>query len=164
MQFGLRESAVASTRKKTGVVGVASTALFAAGLFVASPAEARPSACNYGRVICANKTTRQISFVVNGKSWITMDARFGSTLRGLETRNGTHRVFWKNRWHRSSLYGQDMPFSLFFSGGQALHYSDNFRRVGYRERSHGCVNLRDYAGARALFDMVRVGDRVYVHS
>lgn len=155
---------MASTRKRTGLVGVASAALVAGGLLVAAPAEARPSACNYGRVICANKSTRQIAFVVNGKTKIVLDARYGSTLRGLQTRNGTHRVFWKNRWHVSSLYGQSMPFSLFFSGGQAIHYSANFARVGYRERSHGCVNLRNYAGARALYDMVRVGDRVYVHS
>lgn len=152
-----------SKKTRTGVIGAASAALIAGGLMVAPAAEARPAACNVGRVICANKTTRQIAFVINGKTQMVLDARFGSTIRNLETRNGMHRVYWKNRWHVSSLYGQAMPFSLFFSGGQAIHYSDNFRRVGYRERSHGCVNLRDYAGARALFDMVRVGDRVYVH-
>ena len=155
---------MAATRKRKGVIGLASAALIAGGLLVAPAAEARPSACNYGRVICANKTTRQIAFIVNGQTQIVLDARFGSTLRGLPTRDGLHRVYWKDRWHVSSLYGQGMPFSLFFSGGQAIHYSENFARVGYRERSHGCVNLRSYSGARALFDMVRVGDRVYVHS
>ncbi len=155
---------MATTRTRTGIVGVATSALVAAMMvFVAPAAEARPSPCNYGRVICANKTTRQIAFVVNGRTQIVLDARFGSTIRNLETRNGMHRVYWKNRWHVSSLYGQEMPFSLFFSGGQAIHFSANFARVGYRERSHGCVNLRDYAGARSLFNMVRTGDRVYVH-
>lgn len=148
---------------RKAVVGLSSTALFATMLVIAPSAEARPSACNYERVICANKTTRQVAFVVDGKTRIVLDARYGSTLRGLETRNGTHRVFWKNRWHVSSLYGQGMPFSLFFSGGQAIHYSANFAKVGYAERSHGCVNLRSWSGAQALYDMVRVGDRVYVH-
>ena len=151
-------------RTRKGVVGAAATAMVATTLVVAPSAEARPSACNYGRVICANKATRQIAFVVDGKTQLVLDARYGSVIRNLETRNGMHRVYWKNRWHVSSLYGQAMPFSLFFSGGQAIHYSANFARVGYAERSHGCVNLRSYSGAQRLFDMVRVGDRVYVHS
>ncbi|MGQ0847475.1 MAG: L,D-transpeptidase [Sporichthyaceae bacterium] len=156
---------MATTRKKATLkVGIASGSLLAAGIFVAPAAEARPSVCNYGRVICANKATRQIAFVVNGQTKLVLDARYGSTLRNLQTRNGMHRVYWKNRWHVSSIYGQDMPFSLFFSGGQAIHYSANFARVGYRERSHGCVNLRSYSGAQRLFEMVRTGDRVYVHN
>lgn len=154
---------MARWRGRKGTIGLASAALIATTLFVAPAAEARPSACNYGRVICVNKSTRQLAFVVNGKTQIAMDARFGSVLRGLPTREGLFHVYWKNRWHVSSLYGQEMPFAMFFSGGQAIHYSANFAAVGYRENSHGCINTRDYSGMRALFDMVNVGDKVYVH-
>ena len=45
-----------------------------------------------------------------------MSARFGSVSRGLATRDGLFRVYWKNANHVSSLYGSAMPFSLFFSG------------------------------------------------
>lgn len=151
------------TKIKATVTAVASTGLLASTLAIAPSAHARPAVCNEGRVICANKSTNQIAFVVNGVTKIVLDARFGSTKRNLPTRDGLHRVFWKHADHVSSLYGQAMPFSLFFSGGQAIHYSDDFRRNGYRYRSHGCVNLRDYSGAQALYNMVRVGDRVYVH-
>ena len=153
-----------SMRKRAAGVGVAASALIGAS-FIALPSEAsaRPSVCNTGRVICVNKSTRQLALVVNGRTVIAMSARFGSVSRGLATRDGLFRVYWKNANHVSSLYGSAMPFSLFFSGGQAIHYSSDFARNGYNGASHGCVNTRDYAATRALFNSVRVGDKVYVH-
>lgn len=154
---------MSSNRIRAAIVGLASSALLASGLLIAPAAEATPAACLQGRVICANKTTRQIAFFVNGKSQIVLDARFGSVRRNLATRDGMFQVYWKNIDHVSSLYGTAMPFSMFFSGGQAFHFSADFLRNGYNGASHGCVNLRSYSGAQALFNMVRVGDRVYVH-
>jgi lipoprotein-anchoring transpeptidase ErfK/SrfK len=55
-----------------------------------------------------------------------------------------------------------MPFAMFFSGGQAVHYSPDFASVGYAGASHGCVNLRDYESVAWLFDQVEVGDKVVV--
>jgi lipoprotein-anchoring transpeptidase ErfK/SrfK len=52
---------------------------------------------------------------------------------------------------------------MFFSGGQAVHYSPDFAATGYNGASHGCVNVRDYDGMVALFDQVRVGDKVIVY-
>ena len=91
----------------------------------------------------------------------TLDARFGFT--GAETREGTFHVTRKSRDHVSSLYRTSMPFAMFFSGGQAVHYSPYFARDGYNGGSHGCVNLRDYDGARWLFDHVPLGTTVYVY-
>ena len=54
--------------------------------------------------------------------------------------------------------------AMFFSGGQAVHYSPDFASVGYNGASHGCVNIRDYAGIKKLFDTVRVGDKVIVYA
>ena len=56
-----------------------------------------------------------------------------------------------------------MPFAMFFSGGQAVHYSPDFASVGYNGASHGCVNVRDHAGVAWLFDQVAVGDKVVVY-
>jgi lipoprotein-anchoring transpeptidase ErfK/SrfK len=56
-----------------------------------------------------------------------------------------------------------MPFAMFFSGGQAVHYSPDFAAVGYSGASHGCVNTRDYDGIAALFDLVAIGDKVVVY-
>ncbi len=69
----------------------------------------------------------------------------------------------KSRDHVSSLYGSSMPFAMFFSGGQAVHYSSDFAARGYDGASHGCVNVRDYDAIAALFDKVNVGDPVIVY-
>ena len=56
-----------------------------------------------------------------------------------------------------------MPFAMFFSGGQAVHYSSDFAAIGYNGASHGCVNVRDYDAVAWLFDQVQVGDKVVVY-
>ena len=68
-----------------------------------------------------------------------------------------------SRDHVSSLYDTSMPFAMFFSGGQAVHYSPDFAAVGYAGASHGCVNIRDHAAIAAIYDQVSIGDRVVVH-
>ena len=52
--------------------------------------------------------------------------------------------------------------AMFFSGGQAVHYSPDFVANGYNGASHGCVNIRAFKSIRWLFDQVRLGDRVVV--
>lgn len=155
---------MAGNKARRFAVGAATSALISAS-FIAMPQEAsaRPSVCNTGRVICINKSTRELAFVVNGRTVISMSARFGSTRQNTPTREGLFRVYWKSANHVSSLYGSAMPFSMFFSGGQAVHYSSDFARNGYAGASHGCVNTRDYSATRALFNSVRVGDKVYIH-
>lgn len=133
---------------------------------IASPQGSKPATgldqrCMTGRVICVSKTTRTLVWVVNGKALYTMDVRFGS--EELPTGEGTFSVFWKSRDHVSTIYHTAMPFALFFNGGQAVHFSPDFAAVGYSGASHGCVNLRDYNGAKWLFDQVNVGDRVVIY-
>lgn len=120
-----------------------------------------PSRCKTGRVVCLDKTTRTLRWVVDGRVKISMSARFGSSRT--PTREGPFRIYWKNIDHVSSLYGSAMPFSMFFSGGQAVHYSSDFARVGYSGASHGCVNTRSWSLTRSLFNSARIGDRVYVY-
>jgi lipoprotein-anchoring transpeptidase ErfK/SrfK len=79
------------------------------------------------------------------------------------TREGTFSVQYKSRDHVSSLYDTPMPFAMFFSGGQAVHYSPDFAANGYNGASHGCVNVRDRATVAWLFDQVRLGDKVIVY-
>ncbi|QDY78652.1 L,D-transpeptidase family protein [Streptomyces qinzhouensis] len=117
--------------------------------------------CLEGRVLCISKTTRTLSWVVDGTVRSTMDVRFGSQYT--PTREGVFGVFLKSRDHVSTLYDTPMPYALFFSGGQAVHYSADFAADGYRGASHGCVNVRDRAAVAALFDQVRTGDKVVVH-
>ncbi|MEV4052314.1 L,D-transpeptidase [Amycolatopsis sp. NPDC049688] len=69
---------------------------------------------------------------------------------------GSFRVVWKDREHRSSVYGTDMPNSVFFAaGGIAFHAGP------LDAPSHGCVHLTD-ADSAAFFDGLNVGDAVQV--
>lgn len=125
-----------------------------------APAKLDPR-CMTGRVMCISKATRMLSWVVDGKVLMTVDVRFGS--QELPTREGAFSVGWKSRDHVSNLYHTKMPFAMFFSGGQAVHYSPDFAARGYNGASHGCVNVRDRAAIESLFDQVKVGDKVIVH-
>jgi len=117
--------------------------------------------CMTGRAMCVSKRTNQLVWVVDGKPQLRVDVRFGS--QELPTRNGAFRVGWKSRNHVSSLYHTPMPYAMFFSGGQAVHYSRDFAARGYSGRSHGCVNVRDRGAIQRLFSTVRVGDKVIVY-
>lgn len=118
--------------------------------------------CMTGRAMCASKTTRKLHWVVNGEVKLVLDARFGS--KANPTREGQFSVGWKSRYHVSSIYGTSMPWAMFFSGGQAVHYSENFRIYGWNHPgSAGCINIRDAAKLDWLYKQVRVGDKVVVH-
>jgi lipoprotein-anchoring transpeptidase ErfK/SrfK len=114
-----------------------------------------------GRVLCINKKTRKLVYLVNGKPIQVMDVRFGASKT--PTRNGVFKVYRKSKNHVSSLYHSKMPYAMFFSGGQAVHYSSDFAARGYNGASHGCVNVRDLAKIKVLFDEVHVGDKVIVY-
>jgi len=120
------------------------------------------SRCMTGRAFCVSKNQRKMAWVVNGQVDVVVDVRFGSELT--PTRDGAFQVNWKSRDHVSSLYHTPMPYAMFFSGGQAIHYSADFARNGYNGASHGCVNVRDRAAIARLFDLARVGDKVIVYN
>ncbi len=128
---------------------------------VANPAGALDPRCLEGRVLCVDKTSSTLRWVVDGQVLKTVDTRFGGP--ATPTREGLFSVTVKSRDHVSSLYETSMPFAMFFSGGQAVHYSPDFAAVGYSGTSHGCVNVRDYQGIAWLFDEVQLGDKVVVY-
>ena len=117
--------------------------------------------CEVGRVLCIDKSSNSLRWVVDGKVTASYDVRFGSD--ELPTREGAFTVYRKSRDHVSSLYDTPMPFAMFFSGGQAVHYSPDFAANGYAGASHGCVNVRDHDGVAWLFDQVAVGTPVIVY-
>nr|WP_184829503.1 peptidoglycan-binding protein [Jiangella mangrovi] len=117
--------------------------------------------CLTGRALCVDKSTNSLRWVVDGEVRMTLDVRFGTELT--PTREGAFQVNSKSRDHVSSLYDTPMPFAMFFSGGQAVHYSPDFAANGYNGGSHGCVNVRDRDAIESLFDQVHVGDKVIVY-
>ncbi|MEU9700819.1 L,D-transpeptidase family protein [Streptomyces sp. NPDC047981] len=117
--------------------------------------------CMTGRVLCISKETRTLAWMIDGKVVSSMDVRFGS--ENTPTREGIFKVDRKVRNDWSKLYHTPMPYSMYFSRGQAVHYSADFAARGYNGGSHGCVNVRDRGKLSALFDQVKVGDKVVVH-
>ena len=95
------------------------------------PRAARP-ALHDGRAMCVDKTSSTVRWVVDGRVQRTMAVRFGSSYT--PTREGLFHVGWKSRDHVSKLYDSPMPFAMFFSGGQAVHYSSDFAAHGLRRR------------------------------
>ncbi|MFI0922947.1 L,D-transpeptidase family protein [Streptomyces sp. NPDC021012] len=117
--------------------------------------------CMTGRVLCISKESRTLAWMIDGKVVSSMDVRFGS--ENTPTREGLFKVEWKAKDWTSTIYHTPMPYAMFFSRGQAVHYSADFAARGYAGASHGCVNVRDRAKLSALFDQVKVGDKVVVH-
>ncbi|TCC43922.1 murein L,D-transpeptidase [Kribbella capetownensis] len=117
--------------------------------------------CATGVALCIDKTTRKLRYVVDGVVKMQLDVRFGAVKTA--TREGSFTVGWKSRNHVSKLYDSKMPYAMFFSGGQAVHYSSDFAARGYNGASHGCVNVRDLGKIKVLFDEVNVGDKVIVY-
>ncbi|QCV88144.1 hypothetical protein FEZ32_07075 [Acidipropionibacterium jensenii] len=117
--------------------------------------------CLSGLVVCISKTDRKLRLVNNGKILITLDARFGRPSE--PTREGSFKIFWKNKNHVSTLYGSRMPFAMFFSGGEAIHYSSDFAARGYVGNSHGCVNIRSWSGIQYVWNHAPVNTKVVVY-
>lgn len=121
-----------------------------------------PKECNEpGLVICMDKTQLVLRQMRNGKQLAVADVRFGS--ERTPTRNGRFRIYHKQRFLISDLSNTPMPFSMFFSGGQAVHYSPGFHRDGYNGASLGCVNLASKKFSRALYNSTPLGTKVYVY-
>ncbi|MFG2313819.1 MULTISPECIES: L,D-transpeptidase family protein [Streptomyces] len=125
------------------------------------PAAAPDPRCTRGRVLCVSKSSRTLRWMVDGRTVSTMSVRFGSQYT--PTREGVFEVYWKSRHHVSTLYDSAMPYAMFFSGGQAVHYSYDFAAHGYAGASHGCVNVRDEAAIADLYAQVKNGDKVVVY-
>jgi len=99
---------------------------------------ARRRCSGEGWHVCYDRRNHQVTLWRSGRLWNTWLVRGGSS--GTRTRTGDFTVFRRDRHHRSTLFGSPMPYSQFFSGGQALHGSRTMMDP-YQGHSHGCVNM-----------------------
>ncbi|MER5495185.1 L,D-transpeptidase [Streptomyces sp. NPDC002454] len=109
-----------------------------------------------GVVVCVD-LTRQVLWVRDGTRVLFGPVPVRSGMPGYATRTGRFAIYQRVEEQWSDLYDGPMPFSQFFSGGQALHGS--YREIWEEPGSHGCVNLR-YRDAERLWRALRVGDAV----
>lgn len=124
-----------------------------------------PSICRKEKVaLCASKTQKVLRYYKRGKLVRVFDARFGQeNSKSKRTRLGNFRVYAKIPNGTSSLAGTWMPWAMYFSGGQAIHYSGGFKSVGYYGASLGCINIRDFSGVKWLYKKIQRGTLVKVY-
>jgi len=147
------------------ITTIGTTAVFSTATGAAAPV-ILPKQCMVARtVICISKADRKLRFIRTGRVALTMDARFGDARGpGFRTAEGMFSVFRKVAMDYSQQYDNaPMPYSMYFHGGQAIHYSYSFAREGYNGSSHGCVNIRDMAKIRWMFNRVLEGTPVYIY-
>lgn len=114
-----------------------------------------PPPCAPNVSACVSLSTRQAWLLTNGTVTLgPVRITHGGTTNPTPT--GTWPVAWKDQEHTSSIYGDPMPYSVFFApGGYAFHEG----RLD--EDSHGCVRL-EMANAQAFFNTLQVGALVQV--
>ncbi|MBQ1162161.1 L,D-transpeptidase family protein [Streptomyces sp. A73] len=111
-----------------------------------------------GRVACLD-LTHQVMWLLKRRKVVVRAVPIRSGARGYETRTGRFKIQRRVRDDYSTLYNQPMPFSQYFSGGQALHGTS--KNIYSPPGSHGCVNLR-LEDAERLWNWMRVGDPVRI--
>ncbi|MDG4862881.1 L,D-transpeptidase [Streptomyces sp. T-3] len=119
-----------------------------------------PRGCPWtrGKILCVGLTHQKIWIARKGRvEWGPAPVRSGRP--ALPTHTGWHRIERRVRDDYSRLYQVPMPYSQYFSGGQALH--GVYGWVHTRPGSHGCVNLL-HKDAKELWRRMRTGDPVYV--
>jgi|SRR5208337_1952667 len=122
---------------------LAACLLLACGIFA--------SAASAEVVVQVSKARQAMYVYVNGQMayvWPVSTAAWG-----YNTPEGVYYPTALDPYHRSGRYGSPMPYSIFFTGGYAIHGSYDIGNLGY-PASHGCIRLHpQHAGE--LYELVR---------
>ncbi|MBP0614316.1 L,D-transpeptidase [Jiella mangrovi] len=97
-------------------------------------------------------SSQTLTVIKNGKvmyRWPVSTARRGyRTPTGSWSPKRLHRMWYSRKYDMSP-----MPYSVFYSGGYAIHGTGAISRLG-RPASHGCVRLHP-ANARTFYSLVK---------
>jgi len=52
---------------------------------------------------------------------------------------------------------------MYLSGGEAVHYSEDFATTGYTTTSHGRINTRDRAALDYIYGRVKLGNPIHIY-
>jgi lipoprotein-anchoring transpeptidase ErfK/SrfK len=110
------------------------------------------------RVVCVD-LDHQLLWVQAGRGIVYAPVRVRTGRAGDRTRTGWFRIYRRDQHHWSSIYGTPMPFSQFFSRGEAFHAVHG--PLSWGPGSYGCVNLTLHDAAR-LWKTVNKGTAVYI--
>lgn len=146
-------------RPADGYAGLATYRTMLVAQARANPNAAGKCPVDTGRTACVD-LDRQLMWVQEGRRVAFGPVAVRTGRAGQTTRTGRYTVYVRSKDHVSTLYANSpMPYSQFFSGGQAFHgrLGTLFDGGG----SAGCVNLT-VPDAQRLWDVLRLGDPVQV--
>ncbi len=99
-----------------------------------------------------NRGSQTMAVYVDGAHYDTWSISTGRA--GYNTPAGSYRPTRLERmWHSRKYDWSPMPWSIFFSGGYAIHGTTEVGRLG-RRASHGCIRLHP-GNARVLYSLVQ---------
>jgi hypothetical protein len=113
---------------------------------------------NKGRIACVD-LTHQRMWVQVGKKVVFGPVQVRTGRKGYVTRTGLWHVYSRQLHHWSTLYNVAMPYSEFFSGGEAFHGLNE--PMSTPPGSHGCVNMNTW-DAKKLWSVLKLHDPVKV--
>ena len=113
---------------------------------------------NKGRIACVD-LTHQRMWVQVGKKVVFGPVQVRTGRKGYVTRTGLWHIYSRQVNHWSTLYHVAMPYSQFFSGGEALHGLNE--PMSTPPGSHGCVNMNTW-DAKKLWSVLKLHDPVKV--
>ncbi|MFG2303173.1 L,D-transpeptidase family protein [Actinacidiphila glaucinigra] len=118
-----------------------------------------PAPARGKRIVCID-LNRQLLWVQSSSTKVVFGpVAIRSGRKGYLTRTGRFSVYWRHKNHVSDIYDAPMPYSQFFSGGQAMHATPG--SVYKAPGSHGCINLSN-RNARLLWNVLKIQEAVYV--
>lgn len=118
-----------------------------------------PAPAKGKRIVCID-LNRQLLWVQTSSTKVVFGpVAIRSGRKGYLTRTGRFTVYWRHKNHVSDIYDAPMPYSQFFSGGQAMHATPG--SVYKAPGSHGCINLSN-RNARLLWNLLKLNEAVYV--
>jgi lipoprotein-anchoring transpeptidase ErfK/SrfK len=116
-------------------------------------------------IVVANVDVSSQTMTVKVNGWYYGTWKVSTGRKGYNTPRGTFRVGRMARVYYSKKYDNSpMPYSLFFSGGNAVHGTNHLSQLG-RPASHGCIRLapqnaaklyalaEEYGGARTRINI-----------
>ncbi len=152
-------ASASTSASATASAGVEPTAAAGAPAAKTGPDAAGHCPTTMGRIACVD-LDRQLMWVQTGSRVIFGPVHVRTGRAGYVTRDGLWHIYLRNATQWSSLYDVAMPYSQFFSGGEAFH-GLNGESMSAPPGSHGCVNMNTW-DARTLWGILRMGDPVEI--
>ena len=164
--MGIRRCAARRRTRDAATVAGCVGLSFVAFAFLGAPAFAAPSTptpatvtgtpCTSSAHACVDLTTQRAWLLQNGAVALG-PVGVSSGGPGKETPEGTFKVEWKDKNHKSAEQnGTPMPYSVFFAAGGVAFHGGSLSRA-----SAGCVHLDD-KDAIAFYNDLKIGDEVQV--